>query len=154
MTKTDLEKFTILFESAYATFYDVSEVAPKTMLCLWKGFYEVNNEEAMGSAEACLDIVRERSLHFIISDHSELDVLGQEMLDYLDTRWYPQLVKDGLKAEIYTDGEALVTQLSVEFMYDNLTASDQELHTLKVKDIDEALRVAKYFAEKGEEEGN
>jgi len=153
MTKTDLEKFTILFESAYATFYDVSKVAPKTMLCLWRGFYEVDNEEAMGSVEVCLDIVRERSLHFIISDHSELDVLGQEMLDYLDTRWYPQLVKDGLKAEIYIDGEALVTQLSVEFMYENLKNSEQELHTPKVKDVDEALRVAKYFAEKGEEKG-
>jgi len=148
MTKVDLEKFTILFENPYATFYDVSKVAPRSILCFWRGFYEVDNEETMGSIEACLEIVRDRNLHYIISDHSELDVLGEEVREYLDLHWYPQLIKEGLKAEIYIDGEALVTKLSIEFMYENLKNSDQELHTQKVQDVDEALRVAKYFAEK------
>jgi hypothetical protein len=151
MTTTDLKKFPLVFESPFAVFYDVSKVAPRTMLCFWKGFYEVTNEQAMSSVEACLDKVREHKLHYIISDHSELDVLGEEMLEYLDTRWYPQLVKDGLKAEIYIDGESLTTQLSIEFMYENLKNSEQELHTPKVKNIEEALKVAKYFSEKEEE---
>ena len=138
----------LIFDNRYATFYALSPELPNSMLCYWKGFYQLKNPELIIALNYCLDCVKEQQIKVIISEHSELEVMPLETIEYLNNVWYKEIVNNGLQVEIYIDSKELTGQLAIEEMYDQVGRNYKELLTPKVETIEEGRILAKKFIDR------
>ncbi|MCC5943813.1 MAG: hypothetical protein JJT94_02685 [Bernardetiaceae bacterium] len=135
-----------VFKNPFGLFYDLeAEDISHCLLAYWKGFYELNNPKAIEALNFCLDYVEQHQIKVLISDHAEVEVLPQAMLDYLDNTWYPRIIGGGLKVEIYVDSQDFTGSLSIEEMFLKVNEKASELVTIKVQDVEEALKQAQHF---------
>ncbi len=130
-----------IFENAYAELYDISEEVPHTMFGYWRGFWELQDEEAMAALLFPLNYIKEHGIKIMLTDYKDLDVVSEETDQWLAEYWFPTVVKNGLKAEIILDAEEMIGQISVDFMYENVDANTG-LYTRKADTLEHAKELA------------
>ncbi|TAF65354.1 MAG: hypothetical protein EAZ55_08825 [Cytophagales bacterium] len=109
-----------IFENQYAELYDISEEVPQTIFGYWKGFWLLDDEEAMKALHFPFEYVEKNAIKIMITDYQFLEVVPPETNEWLEQVWFPTIVQKGLKAEIVLDATSLTAKLSVEFMYENV----------------------------------
>ncbi|TAD95435.1 MAG: hypothetical protein EAZ97_15480 [Bacteroidetes bacterium] len=144
---------TKVFENEYAELYDLNDEIPSVLFGYWKGFWELTDPEAMKALLFPLEYVKEKGIKIMLTDYTYLDVVSEEVNQWLSGYWFPTVVKNGLKSEIVIDSTALIGQLSVEFMYENVSESTG-LFTPMVQNFEEGKELAIKLLKAWEQENN
>lgn len=136
-----------VFENEYAELYDMSDEIPHVLFGHWRGFWRLTDKEAMRALHFPLDYVRENGIKIMLTDYKDLEVVPENVNDWLASYWFPTVVANGLKAEIVIDATDLMGQVSVDFMYENVNA-ETGLITPKAVDMEEAKQMARDLLKK------
>jgi hypothetical protein len=143
-----------IFENAYAELYDISDEVPHTIFGYWKGLWLLEDEEAMRALRFPFDYIKEHGVKVMIADYRYLDIVPVETDEWLQSEWFPTVVKNGLLAEIVIDANVnIFGKLSVDVMYENVNQLTGLL-TPKAHSLEQAKDLAKKFIQTlGEKEG-
>ena len=85
---------------------------------MWKGFFQLNSRVFVDEMRKSIDFIKEKRIIAIISDHSELKVVSQDVLDWLHENWYPNAAQNGLRLEAALDAENAIAKLSLKKVLD------------------------------------
>lgn len=140
-----------VFENQYAELYDMSDEIPHVLFGHWRGFWELSDKDAMEALHFPLDYIKEQGIKIMLTDYKDLEVVPEETNQWLMEYWFPTAVANGLKAEIILDANELIGQISVEFMYENVS-KETGLITPKVATMEQGKEMARLFLEKWSKE--
>ena len=136
-----------VFENEYAELYDMSDEIPHVLFGYWRGFWRLKDAETMKALHFPLDYVKEKGIKIMLTDYKNLEVVPENVNDWLASHWFPTVVENGLKAEIIIDATDLMGQVSVDFMYENVNA-ETGLITPKAVNLEEAKQMARELLDK------
>jgi hypothetical protein len=112
----DYSKFTKVYEGTHAVLFDCSAYAPHLAVGIWRGFFELSSKVFIDEMWRSIDFIRDRKIIAVISDHSDLKVVSQDVLDWLHENWYPNAAKHGLRVEAALSAKSVVANLSLKQM--------------------------------------
>jgi hypothetical protein len=112
------EKYSKFYDGTHAVLYHCSPEVPHLAIGIWKGFFRLDSKTFIDEMRLSIDFIKERKIIAIISDHSGLKVVGQDVLDWLHENWYPNAAKNGLRIEAALSAESAIAQLSLKRMLD------------------------------------
>jgi hypothetical protein len=133
-----------IFENPYLEMYSLADELPDTIFGYWKGYWELTDPVAMAALEFPFAYVRDHGIKVMITDYSYLEVVPEDTAAWIDEVWFPTVVKNGLLAEIVIDATEIYGQLSVQFMYEHVSAQTGLL-TPKVANLEDAKQLARQF---------
>jgi hypothetical protein len=133
-----------IFENPYLEMYSLGDELPHTIFGYWKGYWELNDPVAMAALEFPFAYVRDHGIKVMITDYSYLEVVPEDTAAWIDEVWFPTVVKNGLLAEIVIDATEMYGQLSVQFMYEHVSAKTGLL-TPTVASLADAKTLAHQF---------
>ncbi len=90
-----LEKYSTVYDGPHATLYDCGTEVPHLTIGRWKGFFRLSDSKFIDDMWESIRVMKELGTIAIISDHSELKVVSQDVLDWLHDNWYPNAQKTG-----------------------------------------------------------
>lgn len=135
-----------VFENPHTEIYDITEEIPKTVFAYWKGYLDLEKEEAIEACQASLDYFKEAGIVVMISDHKYLEGATVEFLDWLHDYYFPTCVKNGLQSEIILASEDDMGNIALELMYDeedfHQKVKEGELYTPKIDTLENAKVLA------------
>ena len=118
MSAADYSKFNKVFEGTHAVLYDCSAFVPHLAVGVWRGYFELSSETFIDEMWRSIDFIKERKIIAIISDHSDLKVVGSDVLEWLHANWYTNAAKQGLRIEAALDAKSVVASMSLRRMLD------------------------------------
>ncbi|MCS7019568.1 MAG: hypothetical protein RMJ87_10775 [Cytophagales bacterium] len=132
-----------IFENNYAELYDISDEIPYTIFGYWKGLWLLDDPEAMRALRFPFDYIKDHHIKIMITDYRYLEIVPVETDAWLQSEWFPTVVKNGLLAEIVIDStNSVFSKLSVDIMYENVHQSTGLL-TPTVGSLEEAKQLAR-----------
>jgi hypothetical protein len=142
----DYSKFTKVFEGTHAVLYDCSDYAPHLAVGVWRGFFELSDQVFIDEMRRSIDFIRDREIIAIISDHSDLKVVPQDVLDWLHENWYPNAAKNGLRVEAALSAKSIIANLSLKKMLNE--AKTGKVSTPLFPDFASAYNFCREFVQK------
>lgn len=134
-----------IFENPYAELYDISDEIPYTIFGYWKGLWLLEDTEAMRALCFPFDYIKEHGIKVMITDYRYLEIVPVETDEWLQSEWFPTVVKNGLLAEIVIDStSSIFGKLSVNVMYENVNQLTG-LFTPLVSSFEQAKELAQTF---------
>ena len=118
MSAADYTKFTKVYDGKHAVLYDCSAFVPHLAVGVWRGYFELSSKVFIDEMRRSIDFIRDREIVAIISDHSDLKVVGSDVLAWLHANWYPPAAGGGLRIEAALDAKSAVASLSLRRMLD------------------------------------
>lgn len=131
-----LEKYSTVYDGPHATLYDCGAEVPHLAIGRWKGFFRLSDSKFIDDMWESIRVMKELGTIAIISDHSELKVVSQDVLDWLHDNWYPNAQKNGLRVEASLAAESPTADLSLSRMLDESLTG--EVKTPRFVDFDSA----------------
>lgn len=116
MGAADYSKFTKVFEGKHTVLYDCSPFVPHLAIGVWRGYFELSSKVFIDEMWHSIDFIRDHKIVAIISDHSDLKVVGSDVLEWLHANWYTNAAKHGLRIEAALDAKSAVASLSLRRM--------------------------------------
>ena len=136
-----------IFENPYLEMYSLADELPNTIFGYWKGYWELGDSVAMAALHFPFNYIKDFGIQVMITDYQYLEVVPEETAEWIDKVWFPTVVANGLLAEIVIDAAEIYGQLSVQFMYENVSV-ETGLLTPKVANLADAKELAKQFLAK------
>ena len=136
-------KFPIVLDSTHAVLHDCSSEAEGLMIGRWRGFFKLEDSSFIDDMHASLRAMEKHNCVAIISDHSGLQVVTDDVLDWLHANWYPTAKKHGLLLEASLDAQNATASMSLNRMLDDAKTGD--IQTPKFESYIEAYLFAKRF---------
>lgn len=146
MDLSTYEKYPKYYEGTYTVLYDCSKEVPHLAIGVWRGFFQLKNKTFIDEMWGSIDFIKQKKVIAIISDHSGLEVVGKEVLNWLHENWYPNAAKNGLRIEAALDAKSALAQLSLKHMLDE--ARTGTISTPVFKDFQTAYKFCKEFLQK------
>ena len=140
------EKYPKSYEGTYAVLYDCSIEVPHLAIGVWRGFFQLKNKTFIDEMWRSIDFIKQKKVIAIISDHSGLDVVSKEVVDWLHENWYPNAAQNGLRIEAALDAKSPIAQLSLKRMLDD--ARTGTIGTPVFPDFQAAYKFCKEFLQK------
>lgn len=137
------EKYPLFYDGTHATLFDCSSEIPHLAIGMWKGFFQLRNPVFIDEMWKSIEFIKEKKIIAIISDHSELKVVGQDVLDWLHENWYPNAAKHGLRIEAALNAKSVIAQMSLKKMLNE--ANTGVVSTPAFPDIQSARKFCKEF---------
>jgi hypothetical protein len=109
-------KFTKAYDGTHAVLYDCSASVPHLAIGVWRGYFELSSKVFIDEMWRSIDFIRDHKIIAIISDHSDLKVVGSDVLEWLHANWYTNAAKHGLRIEAALDAKSAVASLSLRRM--------------------------------------
>lgn len=116
MSTADYSKFTKVYDGTYTVLYDCAPSVPHLAIGIWRGYFELSSKVFVNEMWRSIDFIRDRKIVAMISDHSDLKVVGSDVLEWLHANWYPNAAKHGLRIEAALDAKSAVASLSLRRM--------------------------------------
>ncbi|PIE32711.1 hypothetical protein CSA56_14580 [candidate division KSB3 bacterium] len=129
MSTLTYAKYPKCYDGTYTTLHDCSSEIPHLAIGIWKGFFQLSNQLFIDEMWKSLDFIREKKVVAMISDHSELKVVGQDVLDWVHDNWYSNAAKYGLRLEAALDPKSAIAKLSLQRMLDKANTGTIETST-------------------------
>lgn len=137
----------LLFSSEHLDIYDLTPEIPHAILASWKGHWGIE-EHHKSLLQHTLDYFRDNGTQIMVSDHSLLTMVTLDLQDLLESWYYKEAAKHGLKVEIWVEPSDILAKASISLLLETDLRRASEVLTPKVPDMDEALLLAGQFAEK------
>lgn len=118
MDLKNYEKYPVFYNGEFAILYDCSSEIPHLAIGVWRGFFQLTNKKFIDEMWLSLDFIKQKNIVAIISDHSDLLVVKQDVLAWLKENWYPNAAKYGLRIEASLNAENPIARLSLRQMLD------------------------------------
>jgi hypothetical protein len=118
MIQSEYEKYPKFYEGTHAVLYDCSSEVPHLAIGIWRGYFELSSQTFIDEMWLSIDFIKEKQIIAIISDHSGLKVVSDDVLKWLHDNWYPNAAKHGLRIEAALDAKSAIAQLSLRRMLD------------------------------------
>lgn len=118
MTRSEYEKYPKFYEGTHAVLYDCSSEVPHLAIGIWQGYFKLDNQTFIDEMWLSIDFIKEKQIIAIISDHSDLKVVGDDVLKWLHDNWYPNAAKHGLRIEAALSAKSAIAHLSLKRMLD------------------------------------
>ncbi|MCK6590304.1 MAG: hypothetical protein HUU21_21865 [Polyangiaceae bacterium] len=148
MSSADYSKFTKVFEGTHAVLYDCSPSVPHLAIGVWRGYFELSSKVFIDEMWRSIDFIKDRKIVAIISDHTDLKVVGNDVLEWLHANWYPNAAKHGLRIEAALDAKSAVASLSLRRML--VEAKTGKVSTPLFPTFDAAFNFCREFIKKYE----
>lgn len=116
MNTTNYTKYPIVYEGTHAVLYDCSKDAPGLAIGVWRGFFQLNKGSFIEEMLKSLDVIKQRKIVALISDHTGLKVVSKDVLAWAQAHWYPTAAQYGLRIEAALDAESAIAQFSLKRM--------------------------------------
>jgi hypothetical protein len=116
MSQVEYERYPKFYHGTHATLYDCTAEVPHLAIGMWKGFFKLDDKTFIDEMWLSIDFIKQKEIVTIISDHSELKVVSEDVLDWLHTNWYPNAAKNGLRIEAALDAKSAIANLSLKKM--------------------------------------
>ena len=118
MIQSEYEKYSKFYEGTHAVLYDCSSEVPHLAIGIWRGYFDLSSQTFIDEMWLSIDFIKEKQIIAIISDHSDLKVVSEDVLKWLHDNWYPNAAKHGLRIEAALDAKSAIAQLSLKQMLD------------------------------------
>ena len=118
MIQSEYEKYPKFYEGTHAVLYDCSSEVPHLAIGIWRGYFELSSQTFIDEMWLSIDFIKEKQIIAIISDHSDLKVVSEDVLKWLHDNWYPNAAKHGLRIEAALDAKSAIAHLSLKRMLD------------------------------------
>lgn len=136
----------LLHKDTFSNIYKLSDTYSQTILIEWIGFWEAD-EMLKNTLDKSLDWIAKTHSLILISDCRKLDVMSEEVTNFLQEYWYVRADKLGLELEIYIDSEDLIGQISLEMLFEEVNKKDT-IQTIQLENIEKAKEFALYYMKK------
>ena len=148
MSRSAYETYPNFYEGTHTILYDCSKKIPHLAIGIWKGYFRLDSQKFIDEMWLSVDFIKQRDIIAIISDHSELKVVSDDVLEWLHKNWYPSAAKNGLRIEAALDAKSSIASLSLRQMLDS--AKTGTISTPTFPDFQTAYQFCKKFLEKYE----
>jgi hypothetical protein len=118
MSTANYSRFNKVYDGKHAVLYDCSPSVPHLAIGIWRGYFELSSKVFIDEMRRSIDFIRDHKIVAIISDHSDLKVVGSDVLEWLHANWYPPAAQHGLRIEAALDAKSAVASLSLRRMLD------------------------------------
>ena len=143
-----LQNYPKVYDGKYAEIYDMSAEIPGVAFAFWKGFFRLSDPEFISDLLWSVQYIKDSQLKVYISDHSYLQIVTPDVLDWVHQNWYAPAVKNGLIAEVSIDATNLFAQITLEKMLDEKKTG--QMMTPKVKDLEHGKELTLQILERSE----
>lgn len=110
------EQYDKYYEGTHAVLFDCAPEVPHLGIGIWRGFFQLKSQTFIDEMWMSIEFMKKREIIAIISDHSELQVVSKDVLDWLHANWYPNAAKQGLRIEAALNAKSAIAQLSLKNM--------------------------------------
>ena len=134
--KTDtylLAKYPMVYKGTYAEVYNMSAEIPHTAFAYWRNFFRLDDPQFHEDMSQTVRLIADLDLKVYISDHSGLEVVTQDVLDWLHPNWYKKAYENGLIIEACIDASTIFAQITLAKMIDN--SKTQGIQAIKYPDF-------------------
>jgi hypothetical protein len=145
-------KYSLFYKGTYAELYDCSIEIPHLAIGVWRGFFKLEDRKFIDEMYLSLSFIKQRQIIAIISDHSALRVVNRDVLNWLQSNWYPLAAKYGLRIEAALDAECPFGRLSLKRMLGE--AKTEKVNTPLFPDFNSAHAFCAEFIGKYKNEGS
>jgi hypothetical protein len=112
------EKYPKFYDGTHTILYDCTAEVPHLAVGIWKGFFKLDSQTFIDEMWLSIDFIKQKEIIAIISDHSGLKVVSDDVLKWLHDNWYPNAAKHGLRIEAALAAKSAIAHLSLKRMLD------------------------------------
>lgn len=139
----ELKKYTKVYDGEFVEIYDLSPEIPHTAFAFWKGFFSLKDEKFIKEMNVSLNYIKKTEHKILISDHSFLKVVKDDVLKWIHENWYTTALENGLLFELSISPDCIFGNLSLEKILDQQKSKNIIIE--KVQNFEDGKRAAKLF---------
>ncbi len=138
-----LKDYPVIYNGKFAEIYDMQSELKGVAFAFWRGFFRLSDETFIREMIDSVELVEKYKIKIYISDHSDLQIVTNDVLDWLHANWYAVAAKNGLLIEAALDAKSIFAQLSLQKMLDEQKTSG--VKTVKYPDFLTAKEAIKQY---------